>query len=173
VLTIYFCAAATELTMTVTGGLMAFTQFVVTQHSKTYWRITFGNPPINLVNPETVLELQSIVNKLEADPEVQVAVFDSAHPDFFFARYDLRRAAETPVAPGPSGLPTWIDLTTRLSQLSVISIASIRGRTRGGEASLHWPVTCASPAEKRPSLVSQKCLLECFPVVARLSVFHC
>jgi enoyl-CoA hydratase/carnithine racemase len=110
---------------------MALTQFLVTQHSKAYWRITFGNPPINLVNPETILELQSIVNELEIDPDVQVAVFDSAHPDFFFARYDLRRAAETPVAPGPSGLPTWIDLTTRLSQMSVISIASIRGRTRG------------------------------------------
>jgi enoyl-CoA hydratase/carnithine racemase len=110
---------------------MGFTHFVVTQHSKTYWRVTFNNPPINLVTPETIFELQSIVTELEADPDVQVVVFDSAHPDFFFARYDLRRTAEIPNVLGPSGLPTWLDLTTRLSQMRIVSIASIRGRTRG------------------------------------------
>lgn len=107
------------------------TQFSIQAVSSRYWRVTFNNPPINLVNPETILELQDIVGRIEAEPELQVVVFDSAHPDFYFARYDLARAAETPVAPGPSGLPTWIDLTTRLTRSSVISIASIRGITRG------------------------------------------
>ena len=112
----------------------ALTQFSVTHVSNTYWRITFSNPPLNLLNPETILELQELVDRIEQDPHVQVVVFDSAHAEFFFARYDLSRAAETPVAPGPTGLPTWIDLTTRLSRASCISIASIRGRTRGGGA---------------------------------------
>ncbi|MDB5981599.1 MAG: enoyl-CoA hydratase [Pseudomonas sp.] len=107
------------------------TQFSLHAISDTYWRVTFNNPPINLVNPETILELQDIVGRIEADPQLQVVVFDSAHPDFYFARYDLARAAETPVAPGPSGMPTWIDLTTRLTRSSVISIASVRGITRG------------------------------------------
>ncbi|WP_397452983.1 enoyl-CoA hydratase/isomerase family protein [Pseudomonas sp. NA-150] len=108
------------------------TQFSIHAVSNRYWRVTFNNPPINLVNPETILELQDIVGRIEAAPELQVVVFDSAHPDFYFARYDLARAAETPVAPGPTGLPTWIDLTTRLTRASVISIASIRGIVRGG-----------------------------------------
>lgn len=107
------------------------TQFTITEQSAAYWRVTFNNPPINLVNPETILELQDIVGRIEAAPELAVVVFDSAHPDFYFARYDLSRAAETPIAPGPTGLPAWIDLTTRLQQSSVISIASVRGRARG------------------------------------------
>ncbi|EKJ8518162.1 enoyl-CoA hydratase/isomerase family protein [Pseudomonas aeruginosa] len=111
---------------------MQLSQFEIKRHSEKYWRVTFNNPPINLVNPETIQELQAIVDQLEADPSIQVVVFDSAHPDYFFARYDLKRAADTSVAPGPSGLPAWIDFTTRLSKMAAISIALIRGRTRGG-----------------------------------------
>ncbi|EJN34358.1 enoyl-CoA hydratase/isomerase family protein [Pseudomonas sp. GM80] len=107
------------------------TQFTVTEHTASYWCVTFNNPPLNLVNPETILELQKIVGRIEAAHDLIVVVFDSAHPDFFMARYDLTRAADTPTAPGPTGLPTWIDLTTRLEQTRVISIASVRGRARG------------------------------------------
>jgi len=110
----------------------SFTQFKIAQPGPGYWRVTFSNPPINLINPETILELQTLVGLIESDQDLRVVVFDSAHPDFFFSRYDLARAAETPVAPGPTGLPAWIDLTTRLSQASAVSIALIRGRTRGG-----------------------------------------
>lgn len=107
------------------------TQFTITKHSPAYWRVTFDNPPLNLVNPETILELQRIVGLLEEASDLVVVVFDSAHPDFFLARYDLSRAAETPVAPGPTGFPTWIDMTTRLERANVITIASVRGRARG------------------------------------------
>lgn len=110
----------------------SLTQLKITKLSPSYWRATFSNPPINLLNPETILELQELVGLIESDKDLRVVVFDSAHPDFFFGRYDLSRAAETPVEPGPTGLPTWIDLTTRLSQASVVSIAMIRGRNRGG-----------------------------------------
>lgn len=111
-------------------------QFSITKVTPAYWRITFSNPPLNLLNPETILELQAIVSWVESDAELRVAVFDSAHPDFFMARYDVSRAAETPVQPGPTGLPTWIDLTTRLSQAPVVSIAAVRGRVRGGGSEL-------------------------------------
>jgi enoyl-CoA hydratase/carnithine racemase len=111
-------------------------QFSITKVTPAYWRITFSNPPLNLLNPETILELQAIVSWVASDAELRVAVFDSAHPDFFMARYDVSRAAETPVQPGPTGLPTWIDLTTRLSQAPVVSIAAVRGRVRGGGSEL-------------------------------------
>ncbi len=111
-------------------------QFNITKMTPAYWRITFDNPPLNLVNPETILELQAIVGRVEADAELRVVVFDSANADFFMARYDLSRAAETPVQPGPTGLPAWIDLTTRLTLAPVISIAAVRGRVRGGGSEL-------------------------------------
>lgn len=111
--------------------MAALTQFSITEHSAAYWTVTFNHPPINLVDPDTILELQEIVGRIETAQGLVVVVFDSAHPDFFFARYDLSRAADTPVTPGPTGFPTWIDLTTRLEQTHVVTIASVRGRARG------------------------------------------
>jgi enoyl-CoA hydratase/carnithine racemase len=111
-------------------------QFVVTEISAAYWRITFDNPPLNLLNPETILELKQLMDLIEAKKELRVVVFDSADPGFYFARYDLSRAAETPVEIGPTGFPAWIDILLRLAQSPVVSIASIRGRTRGGGSEL-------------------------------------
>jgi len=45
------------------------------------------NPPLNVVGPTEVLDLQAIVARIEADPQVQVAVFDSAVPEYFIAHY--------------------------------------------------------------------------------------
>jgi enoyl-CoA hydratase/carnithine racemase len=115
---------------------MADNPFEVEERSDAYWRIRYSNPPVNLVNPEAILRFQELVGRMEASTTLRVAVFDSANPDYFFGRYDLARAAETPVAPGPTGFPTWIDMTVRLSRVPVVSIASIRGRTRGGGAEL-------------------------------------
>jgi len=93
--------------------------------------ITFDNPPGNLVNPEMILELQQAVADVEADASVRVVIFDSADDQVFLGKYDLSRAADTPNDSGPTGLPTWLDLTKRLTQLPVVSIAKIRGATRG------------------------------------------
>jgi 1,4-dihydroxy-2-naphthoyl-CoA synthase len=43
-------------------------------------RITFANPPANLVIPETIVTLHDIVAGLEADPDIQVVVFSSEVP---------------------------------------------------------------------------------------------
>ena len=114
----------------------ALTQFTITEVIPGYWRVTFSNPPINLQDPDTILELQDLVGRIETDDSLRVVVLDSAHPDFFVNHYDVSRAAETPVAPGPTGLPAFIDTTTRLTNSPVVTIASIRGRTRGGGAEL-------------------------------------
>jgi enoyl-CoA hydratase/carnithine racemase len=95
------------------------------------WTVTFDNPPVNLVDPEMILELQALVDRLERDPDVTVVVFDSANTDHFLGPYDMSRAADTPSAPGPTGMPPGIDLTVRLSRLPVVSIALIRGASRG------------------------------------------
>ena len=122
------------------------TQFTITEVSTGYWRVTFSNPPLNYADPDTITELQQLVGRIESDDTLQVVVLDSAHPDFFINRYDVSRVAETPVAPGPTGLPAFIDTTTRLTTSPVVTIASIRGRTRGGGPRLPWHVTCVSQA---------------------------
>lgn len=95
-------------------------------------RVVFGHPPFNLVTPATVVRLHEVVVALEADPSVQVVIFTSSTPMFFFNHFDLAQAARFPVLPGDDAMPTWVDLVVRLSKAPFISIAAIRGRTRGG-----------------------------------------
>ena len=90
------------------------------------WTITFTNPPINMFVPTTIVELGVLMTDLEADPSVKVVVFQSANPDFFIAHLDVAKAAERPEALG-----LWRDFVLRLSSTPVVSIAKIRGRTRG------------------------------------------
>nr|WP_294527700.1 hypothetical protein [uncultured Rhodopila sp.] len=47
------------------------------------WTVTFGNPPINMFVPTTILELGALMTDLEADPSVKIVVFQSANPAFF------------------------------------------------------------------------------------------
>jgi enoyl-CoA hydratase/carnithine racemase len=125
---------------------MDLTQLTVTEVYPAYWRISFSNPPTNLQDPDTILEFQELVTRMESDDALKVVVLESGNPDFFINHYDVSRAAETPVAPGPTGLPTWIDTTTRLAAVPVVTIAKIRGRNRGGgsEAGLAFDLRFAS-----------------------------
>ncbi|PUB24993.1 enoyl-CoA hydratase/carnithine racemase [Promicromonospora sp. AC04] len=95
-------------------------------------RITFANPPANLIVGDTVRRLDEITRELETDPDIQVLVFDSSTPDFFFNHFDLAAAAEFPTPEGEGAVPIWTDIVLRLSKAAYITIASIRGRTRGG-----------------------------------------
>ena len=90
------------------------------------WTVTFSNPPINMFVPTTIVELGALMTDLEADPFVKVVVFQSANPDFFIAHLDVAKAAER-----PETLGLWRDFVLRLSSTAVVSIAKIRGRTRG------------------------------------------
>lgn len=90
------------------------------------WNITFSNPPINMFLPSTIVELRALMTDIEADPSVKVVVFQSANPEFFVAHLDVAKAAERPEALGQ-----WRDFVLRLSSAPVVSIAKIRGRTRG------------------------------------------
>jgi len=121
-------------------------QFTINEVTPAYWHVSFSNPPINLQDPDTILELQELVRLFETDDDLRVVVLESADPDFFINHYDVSRAAETPVEPGPTGLPTFIDTTVRLATTPVVTIAKIRGRNRGGgsEAALACDLRFAS-----------------------------
>ncbi len=55
-------------------------------------KITLANPPVNLVAGETVVRLIEIVAEPATDPDIQVVLFDSATPDFFYNHFDLAAA---------------------------------------------------------------------------------
>ena len=101
-------------------------QFKTDRTNPGRWTITFSNPPINMFVPTTIVELGALMTDLEADPSVKVVVFQSANPDFFIAHLDVAKAAER-----PEMLGLWRDFVLRLSSAPVVSIAKIRGRTRG------------------------------------------
>ncbi|WP_343676184.1 enoyl-CoA hydratase/isomerase family protein [Paraburkholderia heleia] len=90
------------------------------------WTVTFSNPPINMFVPATIEEFALLTRDLEADPSVKVVLFQSANPDFFVAHLDVAKAAERREVLG-----LWRDCVLRLSSAPVVSIAKIRGRTRG------------------------------------------
>jgi enoyl-CoA hydratase/carnithine racemase len=108
-------------------------QIEVARPAPGYWRATFSNPPINLIDPDTIVELSQLISKLEADPDVKVIVFESRDPDFFLAHYDVLadRARTAAMERGPTGMHPWLDVLARLTRAPVVSIASIRGRARG------------------------------------------
>jgi enoyl-CoA hydratase/carnithine racemase len=96
------------------------------------WTATLSNPPINLLEPQTITELQALMSEVETDPSVKVLVFQSSDPDFFIAHFDTAKAAGSNMqSAGPTGYMSWIDFVLRLSKAPVISIAKIRGRARG------------------------------------------
>jgi enoyl-CoA hydratase/carnithine racemase len=101
-------------------------QFNVDRSHQNQWTVTFSNPPINMFGPETIIELTELLTDLEADPSVNVVVFESTNPEFFIAHLDVAKAAAQPEV-----LHLWRDFVLRLSSAPVVSIAKIRGRTRG------------------------------------------
>src|SRR5579862_9668604 len=101
-------------------------QFNIDRTYPGVWVIAFSNPPINMFVPTTIVELGALMSALVADPSVKVVVFQSANPDFFIAHLDVSKAAKQPEV-----LDLWRDFVLRLSSTPVVSIAKIRGRTRG------------------------------------------
>jgi enoyl-CoA hydratase/carnithine racemase len=104
---------------------------LVRQLTPEYWRVTFDNPPINLYDVDVLVGLQDLVARLETDKQVKIVVFDSADPDFYISHIDLLRVGEGSQEPGPTGLPPWPDLLTRLEHGPFVTVGAVRGRARG------------------------------------------
>jgi enoyl-CoA hydratase/carnithine racemase len=89
-------------------------------------------PPMNLLGPELVRDLVTLIERAEADPACRVLVFTSADPDYFIAHVDLTRvAAYRAEAARLTGEASIASLFRRLSTSRLVSIAQIAGRVRG------------------------------------------
>src|SRR5213076_2071308 len=108
-------------------------QIRLNRPSPGYWRVTFDNPPLNLMGPEFVLELREIMTAIETDEQVKVVVFESAVDGFFLNHSDFLANLEdlTNLPQGPTGLEAWPDILVRLTRAPFVSIALIRGRATG------------------------------------------
>jgi enoyl-CoA hydratase/carnithine racemase len=131
-------------------------QIRLTRASPAYWRVTFDNPPLNLMGPDFVLEFREIMTALETDEQVKVVVFDSAVEGFFLNHSDFLARIEdlTRIPQGPTGLEAWPDILVRLTRAPIVTIASIRGRATGNGSEI--ALACdMSFASREKALLSQ------------------
>jgi enoyl-CoA hydratase/carnithine racemase len=131
-------------------------QIRLTQRSPGYVRVTFDNPPLNVMGPEFVLEIREIMSALEADEQVKVVVFDSAVEGFFLNHSDFLAKLEdlTTIPQGPTGLEAWPDILVRLTRAPFASIALIRGRATGNGSEI--ALACdMSFASREKAILSQ------------------
>ena len=88
-------------------------------------------PPMNLLGPELVRDLVSLIQRAEGDAAVRVLVFTSADPDYFISHVDLTRIAEyRQEAAKLTGEASIALLFHHLSASRLVTIAQIEGRVR-------------------------------------------
>lgn len=89
-------------------------------------------PPMNLLGPELVRDLVSLIQRAEADASIKVLVFKSADPNYFISHVDVTRIKEYRAeAAKLTGEASIALLFRHLSASRLITIAQIAGRTRG------------------------------------------
>jgi enoyl-CoA hydratase/carnithine racemase len=89
-------------------------------------------PPMNLLGPELVRDLVSLIQRAECDDDVKVLVFKSADPDYFISHVDLTQVSEYRAeAAKLTGEASIALLFRHLSASPLVSIAQVEGRVRG------------------------------------------
>jgi enoyl-CoA hydratase/carnithine racemase len=88
-------------------------------------------PPMNLLGPELVRDLVSLIQRAEADEAIRVLVFKSADPDYFISHVDVTKIKEyRQEAAKLTGEPSIALLFRHLSASRLVTIAQIEGRVR-------------------------------------------
>jgi len=112
-------------------------------------RVVIDAPPMNLIGPELVRDLVTLLGELESDEDIRVMVLESADPEYFVPHVDLTKVAEYTAEAAKAGGPDDASLGMlwhKLSELPVVTIAKLRGRARGSTGrcptpnwTLSWP----------------------------------
>lgn len=90
-------------------------------------------PPMNLLGPELVRDLVSLIQRTEVDETAQVLVFRSGDPDYFISHVDVTRIKEYRAQAAKLTGEASIALLFRyLSASRFVTIAQIEGRVRAG-----------------------------------------
>ena len=97
--------------------------------------VTFDYPPVNIQGLPMLADLNMLAQKLEADRDIKVVVFQSAHPEIFVAHADtnfLKDMSDRAVSRDELSLLDLQLVLERISKLPQATIAKIEGFARGG-----------------------------------------
>ena len=111
-----------------------FTTFSVKIEDAIAW-VTFDYPPVNIQGLPMLADLGMLAQKLEADREIKVVVFQSANPEIFVAHADTNFLKDISGAAVSRDEVKLLDLQRvleRVSKLPQATIAKIEGFARGG-----------------------------------------
>ena len=59
---------------------LAYTGFSLDRSTPSLWRVTFDNPPINLIDPVMIVALHDLLAEIEQDSRVAVVVLTLVRP---------------------------------------------------------------------------------------------
>ena len=94
--------------------------------------VDIAAPPMNLIGPELVRDLVSLIQLSERDASVRVVVWRSADPEYFISHVDVTRVREYREEAVPLIGEASLGLLFRyLSTSRLVTIAQIEGRVRG------------------------------------------
>jgi enoyl-CoA hydratase/carnithine racemase len=71
----------------------AFSTLRVTPGEKGVLGVVIDAPPMNLIGPELVRDLVSLLGELESGSNVRVVVLESADPEYFVPHVDMTKVA--------------------------------------------------------------------------------
>jgi enoyl-CoA hydratase/carnithine racemase len=109
---------------------MVFETLTVREDSAVLF-VDIAAPPMNLLGPELVRDLVSLIQQAEADDAIKVLVFKSADPDYFIPHVDVTRIKEYREEAAKLTDEASIGLLFRhLSASRLVTIAQIEGRVR-------------------------------------------
>ena len=114
--------------------------------------VEIAAPPMNLLGPELVRDLVSLIQQAEADDSLRVLVFKSADLDYFISHVDVTRIKESAGSEADRRAVNSIALLFRyLSASPLVSIAQIEGRVRA--AGSEFVVACDMRFAARESAI--------------------
>lgn len=119
-----------QQTQEATGAYVPLETLIVRRESAVLF-VKISAPPMNLLGPELVRDLVTLIQRAEADETVQVLVFKSANPDYFIPHVDVTKIGQYRAeAAKLVGEPSLALLFRYLSLSRLVSIAQIEGRVR-------------------------------------------
>ena len=103
---------------------LAYSGFSLERSRPSLWRVTFDNPPINLIDPVMIVARHGLLAEIEQDDRVAVVVFDSADADFFLAHYDITadQSAFNALPSARTPFHHWANLLIRLSRSRAVRV---------------------------------------------------
>ncbi len=99
--------------------------------------LTLDNPPVNILTPKVIEELDAVYRELEAKPEVKVIVFTSAGTNAFIAGADIKVIGQISSPQDAEKLAlSGQAVFNRIENSKKVSIAAIHGVCVGGGCEL-------------------------------------